>query len=196
MFGRIRCRHCGRKLKKVWNFCPYCGEHVEKKRLFSIFDEIEKEFERIDKMLGFKFPRFDKPVRGGGISITIRSGTGIQPEIHVKTSGEYKRLEPEIKKKLGIREGIREIEEKPEKKIKVIEEPETKIEKVGTKEIITIKLPGVKSEEDIEIKRLEQSIEVKAFAGEKTYFKLIPIPPNAIVNKNFKDEILKIEVER
>lgn len=194
MFGKAKCRRCGKKLKKLWSFCPHCGKPVEERRSFSIFDEIEKEFERI-KMFGFKFPKFHKPIRGREISITIRSGTGIQPEIRIKTSGEHKKLEPEIKKRLGVRESIREIEE-PKRKIKVVEEPETKIEKVGAKEIINIKLPGVKNEGDIEIKRLEQSIEVKAFAGEKAYFKLIPIPLNAKVDKNFEDGVLKIEVER
>lgn len=159
-----------------------------------MFEDIEKEFERVDKMFTLE-KDIEKPkIRGGSLHITVQSGTGMEPKIEIKTTGDYKTLEPEIKKKLGISE-IKEIEEKP-RKVKITEEPETKKIVEKGKTIIKIELPGVKSEDDIEIKRFEQSIEVKAFAGDKAYFKLIPIPENATINKKFKDGILEIEIER
>jgi len=141
----------------------------------------------------------ESPFKGGGISITIRSGTGMKPQINVKTSGNYKKVEPELKKKLGVREGIsEEVEGEPrrERKIpKITEEPETDIKRTVSNETITIKLPDVKNEDDIEIRKLEQSLEVKAFAGDKAYFKLIPIKRNfQILEKDFKDGILKIKM--
>jgi HSP20 family molecular chaperone IbpA len=127
----------------------------------------------------------------------------MEPKIEVKTSGEYKKLEPEIKRRLGVKPGVEEVseeEEEVEKKVripKVTEEPEAEIKNLGNKQIISIKLPDVKSKEDIEVKKLEQSMEIKAFAGDKAYFKLIPLPANAsIVKKEFKNGVLKIEVER
>lgn len=202
MFEKKKCPECGEKVKDEWEFCPKCGSALkEKEGIFDVFEDIDKEFERIDKMFGIEFPKFKfKPiVRGGGISITIQTGTGREPRIEVRTSGDYKQLEPEIKRRLGIKPSVEEVEEKVEKKVrvpKVTEEPETRIEKVGNKQIIRIKLPEVK-EEDIEVKKLEQSIEIKAFAGDKAYFKLIPIPSNAtITKKEFKNGILNIEVER
>lgn len=208
MFERKRCSSCGEKVSKSWRFCPRCGEKLIERKIvkpFSVFEDIDKEFERIDKMFSsefLKFPRFriKTPMRGGGISITIHSATGRKPKIEVKTSGKYKKIEPEIKRKLGIKAPIEEVEESVERKPiripKVTEEPETKIEKIGAKEIISIKLPEVKKEEDIEVKKLEQSIEVKAFADDKAYFKLIPIPSNVTIGKEFKDGILKIEIKR
>ena len=204
MFESKRCRRCGKGLKKEWVFCPYCGERVEYRPKYrDIFEDIEEEFERIDKMFGprfFKFPRIDvSPFRSGGISITIRSGTGMKPKVDIKTSGHYKKLEPEIKKRLGVTEGVEEVKEE-ERKVripKITEEPETKIEEHGNEETITIKLPDVKNPDDIEIRKLEQSIEIKAFAGDKAYFKLIPIKPNSqISDRSFKNGILKIEVVR
>ena len=199
MFGSKRCWKCGRKLKDEWKFCPYCGAD-QRRKPYDIFENVEEEFKRIDKMFGprfFKFPLdFEAPFKSGGISITIRSGTGMEPKIDVKTSGEYKKLEPEIKRKLGVKEGIREEEtEKTHPTPKITEEPETRVERVGNERTITIKLPGVKSSEDVEVRKLEQSIEVKAFAGDKAYFKLIPIKPHAeIIDENFIDETLKIRV--
>jgi len=217
VFERKICPNCGEKVKESWEFCPRCGEEIDiekprEKELVtpfgSIFGDIDKEFERIDKIFGFdsfKLPTFKmKPgMKGGGISITVQSGTGMEPKVEVKTSGEYKKLEPELKRKLGVKPAIEEVgEEKVEKKKrevklpKVTEEPETEIQTIGNKQIISIKLPDVKNEDDIEIKKLEQSIEVKALAGDKAYFKLIPVSRDVTISKKFKRGVLKIEIER
>ena len=204
MFELKKCRRCGKGLKIDWVVCPYCGLETRERRPYNLFDEIEKEFERIDKFgpIFVKFPKFDmeSPFKGG-ISIVIKNGTGMKPKVDIKTSGNYKKLEPQIKKRLGVTEGveeIEEIEEEEKRKIripKITEEPETKVEKHGNEETITIKLPDVKNPDDIEIRKLEQSLEIKAFAGDKAYFKLIPIKPNAqISDRSFKNGILKIEV--
>jgi HSP20 family molecular chaperone IbpA len=218
MFEKKVCSNCGEKIKEDWEFCPYCGEEIEKEKLRAkeriapfknIFGDVEKEFERIDKMFGFdsfRFPSFKiKPgSRGGGVSITIQSGTGMAPKVEVKTFGEYKKLEPELKRKLGVKPAVEEVAEEQEGKKrlevklpKVTEEPETEIQNLGSRQIISIKLPDVKSEDDVELKRLEQSIEVKAFAGDKAYFTLLPLPSSAaIAKKEFKNGVLRIEVER
>ncbi len=215
-----RCPHCGKVVSEKFKYCPYCGERLlsEFEEEFpllprfegfeSIFREIEREFERLDRMLSSRSSFFSIPrifwkgsprVRGGGISITIHSATGKEPRVEVKTFGDYKRFEPEIRRRLGIPpKGVVEEEETLEEKVmkaKVTEEPEAKVERKGKKRIITIELPGVKASEDVNVKRLEQSIEVRAFAGDKAYFKLIPIPKNASVEYKFEDEKLVLEVE-
>ena len=216
MFRKKACPNCGGKIKEGWEFCPHCGEGIgiektmEKEMITpfrSIFGDIDKEFERIDKMFeldSFKFSNsIKRGVKDGSISITVQSGTDMEPKVEIKTSGDYKKLEPELKRKLGVRPTIEEVEEEKTKKEKreirspkITEEPETEIQTIGNKQIVSIKLPDVKSEDNIEIKRLWQSLEVKAFVDDKAYFKLIPIPPNVTVNKKFKDGILKIEIER
>ncbi len=203
MFESKRCRKCGKGLKKEWEFCPYCGEGVEYKRPYGdVFEDIEKEFERIAKMptpMFIRFPKLDmeSPFKRGNISIVIKTGTGMKPKIDVKTSGHYKKLEPQIKRRLGVEGEVEQVkEEKREIRIpKTTEEPETRIESRGNEETITIKLPDVKKLDDIEIRKLGQSIEIKAFAGDKAYFKLIPIRPNAqISDRSFKNGVLKIQI--
>ncbi|MEM7821257.1 MAG: zinc ribbon domain-containing protein [Candidatus Aenigmatarchaeota archaeon] len=200
MFEKKRCPNCGEKVKSNWRFCPSCGEELAEERdIFDLSEEIEKEMRNIDKFFAsslFKLPR-RRGFPSSGISITIHSMGGREPKVEIKTTGEYKKVEPEIKRRLGIKPAIEEIGEKEEKirVPKITEEPETKIENIGRKQIIKIKLPDVKPE-NLEVKRLEQSIEVKAFVDDKAYFKLIPIPPNASVSKEFKNNILKIEIER
>ncbi|MBU5689649.1 MAG: zinc ribbon domain-containing protein [Candidatus Aenigmatarchaeota archaeon] len=188
IWKRKQCNFCGYNLKNDWSFCPNCGRPVREFGIFErMFNEIETEFQRIDKE--FKKPRIK--TSGGEIHITVQSGTGMEPRIEVRTSGDYKNLEPEIKRKLGLSESIKNTFRKPKK----TEEPETKMSKNKDKTIITINLPDIKSEDQIEIKQFEQSIEVKAFAKDKTYFKLIPIPANSVVNKTFRNGVLEIEIK-
>ena len=201
MFESKKCKNCGEKIKDEWEFCPYCGEELTYRTnpFENVFDDVEDEFKRIDKMFGsdfFNFPGFDMktPKRSNGISIVITPGTGREPKIQVRTSRGLKNLEPDIKRNLGVKP----IEERPIRKIsRVTEEPETEIKTIGNKQIIQIVLPEVKSLKDVEVKKLEQSLEIKAFTKDKTYFKLIPIPSSSeIINKELEGNVLKIEIGR
>ena len=187
---KLTCPYCGREVQPEWNYCPYCGHPLKQVSPFGKFEEaIEKEFERFDKLFGFKLPRI-KFGPSGGISITITSGTDIQPKVKVKTYGDYRKHEP--KQKLGV--GVKEVPivNPP----KVTEEPKSRVKHLGLKDVIEINLPDVKSAKDIQIRELEQSIEVKARAGDKLYFKLLPVLPGRILHKKFSKGKLVIEIER
>lgn len=201
MFESKKCKNCEEKIKEEWEFCPHCGEETSGEEYFgeNMFDDVEDEFKRIDKMFAsdlFSFPKFDMRMpKSNGISIVISSGTGREPKIEVMTSGSYKKLEPEIKKNLGIKP-VMKVKKTVKGLPKVTEEPETEIKSTGNKKIIQIKLPEIKNLKDIDVKKLEQSIEIKALSKDKTYFKLIPIPSESeIINKEFKNNVLKIELE-
>ena len=210
MFRKKKCPRCEKEIKEDWEFCPYCGyslkEKYKEERFFEEFEDfdrivekMEREFEEMFKIPTFRIPRIKISSPGvSGISITIHSGTGMKPKVEVKTYGEYKKLEPEIKRRLGVKVPIEEVEEEKEIEYnppKTTEEPEAKVSREGNKTIIEIKLPDVEKEEDINVKKLEQSIEIRARAKDKLYFKLLPIT-GEIVGKSFKDGVLKIEIER
>ena len=214
MFRKKKCSRCNKEVKEEWEFCPYCGYPLKEKYRseetffedFEDFDRIvermEREFEEMFKMPTFKIPRIKISSPGfSGISITIHSGTGMKPKVEVKTYGDYKKLEPEIKRRLGVNVPIEEVDEEEKergeeyKPPKTTEEPEAKVIREGNRTIIEIKLPDVEREEDINVKKLEQSIEIRARAKDKLYFKLLPIS-GEIVGKSFKDGVLKIEIER
>jgi hypothetical protein len=60
---------------------------------------------------------------------------------------------------------------------------------------VDLDLPGVKGLEDISIKKLEESIEVRAFAGDKGYFKILSIPKDAkMIDKSFDESRLTIKI--
>ena len=217
MFRRKKrfCPRCGRPVREDWEFCPYCGFRLKEEEigifefpeLFkgyrSIFEEIEKEFRRIDKLFSqdfFKIPEFREKPGMSGISIVIKSGTGMKPKIYVKTYGDYKKIEPEIRKRIAKEVGgLEEAEEEYEKVReipKVTEEPKAEVRDLGNKIEIEVELPDVKSEKDIDVKVLEQSVEIRAFAKDKAYFKLLPIRPNGRLSyKKFENGKLKIGIE-
>ena len=192
MFEKNKCPRCGFFVKKSWNFCPECGFNLkntepiipEPLMMGGVFnmDDISKD---INSMLKAMFG--ESPIKGS-ISITSHmSPKG--PRIHVKTSGDYKKVEPEIKKKLGVKRKLI--------KPKVTEEPEIKVKEMPHENVIEIQLPGVKKEEDIEIYKQEQSIELKAFTKDKVYFRLIPIPENSeIIEKELEGDILRIRLRK
>lgn len=164
-----RCPTCGKDLKEDWNFCPRCGEKQER----SIFGSIGKIFN-----FGSKTPK--------SLNIRIKKSSG-RPKIEVRGFG----------RKIPIRsKRTKKKTKKPKRSKKVpenVEEPETQIKNLGNKKIIEVKLPGVKGK-DVEINELKESIEIRAFSGNKLYFKVIPISPNYSLNKDFSDNTLKLEV--
>ncbi|MEM7827630.1 MAG: zinc ribbon domain-containing protein, partial [Candidatus Aenigmatarchaeota archaeon] len=182
MFWDKKCKNCGNKVDRKWIFCPYCSSPLKEIKEKDIFQEVDKEFRQIDKMVEAKIPKFilKPPLKAKGFGITITMDNISPPKINVRTYGEPKHHS--------------KYEEKPVRVPKVTEEPETKIQRIQNKQIITLNLPDVKNLDDIEIRQLQQSIEIKAFAGDKAYFKLIPVPSNATINNEFKDGVLKIEI--
>lgn len=175
------CINCDSKVKHEWSYCPNCGMGLKE----DIKKEIQNDLKEIDKIFEMKVPRFVvKPnAKSKGVSIIITSDNLSPPKINVRTFGE----------KQDHRHHHHHVE-KPVRIPKLTKEPETKIQRIHNKQVITLNLPDVKSLDDIEIKQLQQSIEIKAFAGDVAYFKLIPVPSNAIVNNEFKDGVLKIEI--
>jgi HSP20 family molecular chaperone IbpA len=203
----MRCSKCGTNLERGWEFCPHCGEKIRRglrgffeapfprfRRPFElsfgdIFEEMEREFRDLEKtFFGVRRP-FEK-FRGGGITIKIVPG---QKPV-VKTFGDYKDKELEIRKRLGIKKPVT-AEEVPKELPKVTEEPETKIEKKPGQITFKVKLPGVKSERDIQIQQLENSIEIRARAANKGYFTILAIPPGAhIIEQKLENEKLILQV--
>jgi HSP20 family molecular chaperone IbpA len=200
MFEKRRCPNCERGIKDDFMYCPYCGEELREAGDgfggFGLFEGIDKEFQRIDKIFEPNvFKVQSRPARGGGISITINSVSG-KPKVEVRTSGDYRKVEPQIKRRLKVAPSQHEDYEEsngPVRTAKTTEEPEVRVEKVGDGQIISMRLPGVK-EKDLEVRRLEQSLEIKAFAGDKAFFKLIPIKHDANISSRFKEGLLRIEI--
>ena len=140
-----------------------------------------KEF---DKELGkTKFNNI-KPaanfIKSGGIRINISSGGNRSPKIIVRSFGNmpgFREQEQQIKKQAPRLSKPKEFSAKNIKKLSTLprKEPSTNIRRLSNRVIYEIDLPDVKSEKDVSIIQLENSIEIKAIGKDSAYFKLIPI---------------------
>lgn len=164
----------------------------------SLMKNLDRQFREFDREMGKEKIQIDKfpKIKKGGISISISTSPGKEPEIKMRSFGlpQFKKQEEKIKKQ------FKEIPAKklPQKKLKIAklpkEEPPTHIRRLADKIIYEIDMPGVKSVKDISIVQLENSIEIKALAKDKAYIKLIPINL-PILNYNLEKGKLVLELE-
>ena len=165
----------------------------------SLMKNFGKQFEELNKELNKsqnKNPKYgfnEKPVKKG-ISISINSSEGKKPRIKVKKfgGGEKKNAKkiPKEEEKLILPK----LSEKKQKEITNLprEEPKTEIKRLPDKIVCEIKIPGVKSIENISITDLPESVEVKAVGKKKAYFKVFQM---ALKISNFKLEKEKLILE-
>jgi len=193
-------------------------------RFDDIFERFHKQMEKMNKMFKKEFEVFDlspvfreRPISGKakGFKITIGSGTGREPKISVKTFGDVneRELKKEIFEQLGMEKESERKSEEGERRFKLpqlikhkevsrdelpvprtTEEPKTKVRRMDSKVLVDIEIPGVKSEENIDVRELESSVEVKALAGDKAYFKILTKPPRfRLTGKRFEKGKLHLE---
>ena len=173
----MNCKSCGKKLERGWKFCPYCGEErkfldIFKKKYVSPEQEMEKMMKLAQGFL---------KMAGIPVKMNIRFNNG-QQHINPPMAVKQKMIKMPI-------------EEQIPKKVKEIIEPNTKKTKItkGTKYVLFI--PGVMSPKNVKIRQFKESIEIKAYAKNKAFFKVIAIKPKSqIVEKKYQDEMLKIVV--
>ncbi len=182
----------------------------------------ERDFEVFDLSPIFREKPVSRKTKG--FRITMSSGTGREPKVSVQTFGDDKdELKKEIFEQLGV-DKVREKPVKPEEKreerrfripqlIKTSEKPAEKVERkkelcipatteepktcvrrLDSKVVVDIEIPGVKSQENVDVRELENSVEVKALAGDKAYFKILTKPSQfRLTDKRFEKGKLHLE---
>src|SRR3989338_2632862 len=200
MFNKKKCKNCGEKISNSYNFCPYCrvplidsfddedfgllgrNDSMEEVKLPLGFNHL---FNSLIKNMNTQFKELEShnakqdqkksEVKKGGISISISTSGNRPPEIKVTSFGnipKFKEREKQIAKKansIKLPLSEKKFSGMPKK------EPETNIRRLSNKVVYEINMPGVKSMEDVSIIQLENSIEIKAFAKDKVFHKIIPI---------------------
>jgi hypothetical protein len=201
---RKKCKRCGKKVSSGFTYCPSCGFKMKNqdwgmlgKSDIPDFQDLRTEiklpagldmmFNSLVKNLDKQFKEFDRGMDGksenkktnpfvkrSGISISISTSGNKPPKINVKRFGNGK---PETLKEKTKEEKSRK--KLPGKNLNISklkkEEPKTNVRRLSDRVIYEIDLPNVKSVHDVSITQLENSIEIKAIAGNKAYLKLIPI---------------------
>jgi len=171
----------------------------------------EKDLEALDLSPWFRHKQGDeerfKPIQGKGFSVHITRGTGMKPKVDIKTYGDVngEGIEKELYDKFGLEKKVQLEREKRSPRFgfpsitkrsvpKSTEEPKAEVRRIGDKVTVDINMPSVKSPEDVEVKELESSVEVKAMTGDKAYFKILTKPAQfRLAGKSLKDGMLHLE---
>ena len=219
MFQKKNCKRCGKKISDKYHFCPYCGEETtgssgdewgmlgkeddffanERIKLpfgfntlvNSLMKNLDKEFKKLDENSDNEFKQ---PIKRSGVSISISTSFDGKPKISFNSIGDDDKLnKKQQKEKKFISKSF-----SPEKlkKFQTLarEEPKTSIRRFSKKVVYEIEMEGVKTIEDISLTKLENSIEIRAIAKDKAYFKLLPINL-PISNYTFSEEKLILELQ-
>ncbi|MBU7025464.1 MAG: zinc ribbon domain-containing protein [Theionarchaea archaeon] len=171
------CDYCGNVLSDKWKYCPYCGR------------KIKGEADERDL--------FSSLFRDGitGFSIRITSVEGEKPKVRVNQFGPVKVPIKWVEEENSAEEDSAEEEEEsplfiPQKVL----EPEGMVQQIGQHTLIRVRLPGVK-EDNISVRKLAESVEIKAYKNDEAYFKQFQVPHTArIISKYMDGDELIVEV--
>lgn len=199
MFGRKECKRCGEGINKESNFCPSCGVPFNKNSRREDFGMIgENDFEEFENELNNSiFGRIGGRMINKMFESAVRMlEKEMEREIKRKSQPKnYPRTNFQLYvngKKINVDHGNFNFpqEQKLKQKIQTVklpqkalknfsklqkQEPETNVRRFADKIIYEINMPGVKSEKNISVIKLENSIEIKAIGNKVAYQKVLPI---------------------
>ncbi|OGI15827.1 hypothetical protein A3K63_00495 [Candidatus Micrarchaeota archaeon RBG_16_49_10] len=172
----LLCNYCNSKIDKQWNFCPKCGNKL--RGALNLNEIINRQMDYFKKMLD---------ITGYDISIVPDSDNSFVINI---THGFEDRDQPITSDEPTFYKADKTQIKLP----KNISEPEMVVKRKKDNILFEVKLPGIKKEEDIELIRMQNSIEVRARRGNLGYFKILKTPSNyKLVRKEFDNENLLLE---
>ncbi|MFH1445353.1 MAG: zinc ribbon domain-containing protein [Nanoarchaeota archaeon] len=207
------CPECG------YVFSNQIGFNIFSDKFFDqIFTKMRNQMKDMDKVFDKEFevrdltPLFkNAQKKGSGFTIKIVRENDSKPKISIKPFGNVNKedITREISEHLndlGIEQPIAsEITNEPKKEKsfwpfgrdkfpKTTEEPKAEVVTTPVNVSVDVKLPDVKEIKDIEVKDLENSIEVKAVSGDKAYFKILTKPSQfRLKSKTFEKGVLHLE---
>jgi hypothetical protein len=211
MFKKNKCNHCGEKISKNFDFCPYCGVKVgENSEDYGFLGK--NDFESLDMKLPFGFGAMLKPLMkelskqmaelDRELKQEDRTSTNVKRSnfsIHFSTPGHKPvKIESVIpgkkvdmkKKVLHLPKFSQEVSEKFKRLKKIV--PETSVRRLSDRVIYELNLLGVNSFENLDISSFENSFEIKAVSDKNSYFKEIEIDL-PLIGYSLEDSALILE---
>lgn len=212
MFNKEKCPRCNHSVKSSFEFCPSCGKQLkDSDENFGILgrnDNIGQE--RADpfmsgltggmlgKMLGSTLKLLEKELqremmqnkpKNANFELFI-NGKKIDPK-NIKVTHNPQKKQQQAKQSRLVKlpdNALKDFKNLPQ------EEPKTNIRRLSDSIIYEIEMPGVKSEKDISIKQIGNSLEIRATAKNKAYLKTITVNLG-ILNYEFNENQLVLELE-
>jgi rRNA maturation endonuclease Nob1 len=185
-----KCRSCGKKIDKKFQFCPWCGksakENFKNNYGFLGKDDFEEggnqmtqgavPMGNLGKMMNSLMNQLGKEMQ----NMDGKDFSGVMPKgFTVKIqrgSPQMKRVvKPEEKKEIPINKV--QISDKEKERRAKLKRKETvsKVKRLSDKIIYEISAPGIKDASQVEITSLEKGLEIKIYAKDYCYVKIIPV---------------------
>ena len=206
------CPRCGKTIDKDFDFCPYCGNPCDYNNNWGMLgknDVVTNPFNNMgfpggffNKMLGNAMKMIesemqreikdtDMPGPKAKVQLYI-NGKKIPMDGNVKVVKKQKPA-PKTQKNTPL---LKTFSKENQEKFSILpkENPETHVRRLSDRVIYEIKMPGIKSIENISIRNLENSIEIKAITKSKAYYKVISIGL-PVIEYSLDKETLILELE-
>lgn len=205
-----KCPGCAEKIEKKFNFCPWCGHSVKKYReeadfgLLGRSDDIEQNKNNFNNQLKLPFglgkmvdsliKQLEKELSGmEGQSGNFPKGFNIRIQTQRPNQAPMAPLNQKRAPQNFVRKNI-SVDELNRRKTLPKKEAESKVRRLSDKIIYEIETPGVKSKDDIVITKLEQGFEIKVYAKDVCYTKIIPLQVD-IDGYSFKKDKVFVELK-
>ena len=218
---RETCPRCEKKFSKKYSYCPHCGFDRKAKKdtedygflgkdefddlglpfgfkmlLKPLMKELNKQMTELDKEMKKEENEFKKSNNTMKVSnFTIHIGVPGQKSIRMNSSIPMTNINSGSRKTENLSLVLPKIDRTLLLKAKELprEEPKTIVRRLSDKVIYEISLPDVSSVNNINISKLEDSIEVKAISKKAVYTKTIDVPL-PLLNYYFADGQLVLEL--
>lgn len=197
MFNKKTCKKCGEKISDKYNFCPHCSSPLNadaEKEDWGMLgkNDFDNDFQSLsnnlfggisggmlNKMLSSALKILEKEMKKEVKNQNFQPKTNIRlmingKEINLNNQNNKQNIAKTRKINEVLSNDFSQKNLKKYSKFKKIE-PKTNIRRFSDKIVYEISMPGVESQEDISIMRLESSMEIKAVGKNKAYLKVIPI---------------------
>jgi len=191
MFKR-KCRGCAEKVDKKFNYCPHCGASLKVKAeedfgmlgssdLGRVQEDLKLPF-GVEKIMGSLVKQLEKQI--GNMDVDKKTGMPKGFKIQIARGPMGQQV---VRNKASKRKVVRVSSEEAERRagLKRVD-AESKVKRLGDVIIYEIEAPGIARKDDVVVTELETGIEIRAFAKDKCYVKIIPL----------KVEILGMRIDR
>jgi hypothetical protein len=179
-----KCPSCSKRIRKKFDFCPWCGIPLRENRERQDFGMLGKNDNSVnnnmmgqqiklpfglEKMMGSLVKQIEKEMGDMGMPM----GAGPKGfEIKIQT-GNPKNKQPERPQPIAQQSisgsEMKRRESLPQKQAK------SKVKRLSDKILYEIEAPGVEKVTDVVITPLERGVEVRAYTKEACYIKTIPM---------------------
>lgn len=186
-----KCRGCAEKVERKFNYCPWCGASLkvgnEDMGMLGSGEDgrVEEELRLpfgVEKIMGGLVKQLEKQL--GNMDVDERTGMPKGFKIQI---GRMPMGQQVVQKRVLKKDVVRISGEEADRRAGLERiDAKSRVKRLGDVIIYEIEAPGVLKKEDVVVTELETGVEIRAFAKDKCYVKVIPL----------KVEILGMRIDR